>query len=122
MSSDRIDFFAPEEDKLVDVNAFTSKGRRPGPTRQELDAVAGPKFVSREPLVAPQQPARKEVFRHRTGRTMQFNARMKPETVDSYNALRDQTGRPMGEILEWALVALLREREREEGKTAGEGS
>ncbi|MEJ7607532.1 MAG: hypothetical protein WKF37_15010 [Bryobacteraceae bacterium] len=41
--------------------------------------------------------------------------------VDRYNALRDETGKPMGEILELALAAYLRELEQVEGKKAGEG-
>jgi hypothetical protein len=45
---------------------------------------------------------------HRTGRTMQFNARAKPETVEALYAIADQQGWLVGETLEHAVAALQR--------------
>jgi len=46
---------------------------------------------------------------HRTGRTMQFNARAKPQTVEALYAIADRQGWLVGETLEHALAALERE-------------
>ncbi len=45
----------------------------------------------------------------RTGRTMQFNARATPQTVEALYAIADQQGWLVGETLERALAALRRE-------------
>ena len=46
---------------------------------------------------------------HRTGRTMQFNARTTPQTVEALYAIADRQGWLVGETLEHALAALQRE-------------
>ena len=46
---------------------------------------------------------------HRTGRTMQFNARTTPQTVEALYAIADRQGWLVGETLEHALAGPLRE-------------
>jgi hypothetical protein len=46
---------------------------------------------------------------YRTGRTMQFNARAKPQTIEALYAIADKQGWLVGETLEHALAALQRE-------------
>ena len=60
-------------------------------------------FPSREAI--PRRPPRI----YRTGRTMQFNARATPETVEAFYAIADQQGWLVSEALEHALAALKRE-------------
>ena len=60
-------------------------------------------FPSREAI--PRRPPRI----YRTGRTMQFNARATPETVEAFYAIADQQGWLVSEALEQALAALKRE-------------
>jgi len=52
---------------------------------------------------------------HRTGRTMQFNARTTPRTIEALYAIADRQGWLVRETLERALAALQRE-------LAGEGA
>ena len=61
------------------------------------------RFPSREAI--PRRPPRI----HRTGRTMQFNARATPETVEAFYAIADRQGWLVSETLEHALAALQRE-------------
>jgi hypothetical protein len=61
------------------------------------------RFPSRE---AKPPPMRRPPRIHRTGRTMQFNARAKPETVEALYAIADRQGWLVGETLEHALAAL----------------
>jgi len=61
------------------------------------------RFPSREAI--PRRPRRI----YRTGRTMQFNARATPETVEAFYAIADQQGWLISQALEHALAALKRE-------------
>jgi hypothetical protein len=61
------------------------------------------RFKSREPI--PRRPPRI----YRTGRTMQFNARATPETVEAFYAIADEQGWLVSVALEQALAALKRE-------------
>jgi len=61
------------------------------------------RFPSRETI--PRRPPRI----YRTGRTMQFNARATPETVEAFYAIADQQRWLISEALEHALAALKRE-------------
>jgi hypothetical protein len=63
------------------------------------------RFPSREAKPAARRPPRI----HRTGRTMQFNARTTPQTVEALYAIADQQSWLVGETLEHALAALQRE-------------
>jgi hypothetical protein len=60
------------------------------------------------PAQAPFPPKRSPRI-HRTGRTMQFNARTTPQTIEALYAIADQQGWLVGETLEHALAALQRE-------------
>ena len=61
------------------------------------------RFPSRETI--PRRPPRI----YRTGRTMQFNARATPETVEAFYAIADRQRWLVSEALEHALAALKRE-------------
>jgi hypothetical protein len=71
------------------------------------------RFPSREPKAASRANAaplaRRPPRIHRTGRTMQFYARTRPQTVEALYAIADQQGWLAGETLERALAALRRE-------------
>jgi hypothetical protein len=53
------------------------------------------------------QPGRQR--RYRTGRNMQLNMKVRPETLERFNRLCDEQGWVQGEALEHALDALERE-------------
>jgi hypothetical protein len=96
-------------DDGLDVSGFAPKADSgPGAVRAELArAVAeASRFPSRE---AKAPPMRRPPRIHRTGRTMQFNARATPETVEALYAIADRQGWMVGETLEHALAALQRE-------------
>jgi hypothetical protein len=96
-------------DDGLDVSGFAPKpDDGPGAVPAELArAVAeASRFPSRE---AKPPPTRRQPRIHRTGRTMQFNARAKPETVEALYAIADRRGWLVGETLEHALAALQRE-------------
>ena len=70
--------------------------------------------VTRRSAEAARFPSREAISRrppriYRTGRTMQFNARATPETVEAFYAIADQQGWLVSEALEHALAALKRE-------------
>jgi hypothetical protein len=73
------------------------------------------RFPSREAI--PRRPRRI----YRTGRTMQFNARATPETVEAFYAIADQQGWMVSEALEHALAALKRELAAPKRELAGAG-
>jgi hypothetical protein len=73
-------------------------------------------FRSREPVVpvnelpAKEDHASKRVpRRYRTGRNVQLNIKVSPETIDAFYALADREGRVLGETLERAVDALNKE-------------
>ena len=105
MSKERASIFAGNDDAL-DLSGFAPKGPEPVEVSAELvRAVAeASRFPSRE-AKAMRRPPRI----HRTGRTMQFNARTTPQTVEALYAIADQQGWLVGETLEHALSALQRE-------------
>jgi hypothetical protein len=67
------------------------------------------RFPSREAKASSPAAVRRPPRIHRTGRTMQFNARTTPETVEALYAIADRQGWLVGETLEHALAALQRE-------------
>ncbi len=102
MTKERASIFAGDE--TLDVSGFAPKSdREPGLVSPQLArAVAeASRFPSRE--------ARRPPRIHRTGRTVQFNARTTPQTVEALYAIADQQGWLVGETLEYALAALQRE-------------
>lgn len=104
MTKERASIFDSED---LDVSGFAPKA---GP---ELHAV--PAGVVREIAEASRFPsrearaARRPPRIHRTGRTVQFNARATPQTVEALYAIADRQGWLVGETLEHALAALQRE-------------
>ena len=106
MTKERASIFAGDDDAL-DLSGFAPKsGPEPSEVSAELvRAVAeASRFPSREA-----KPMRRPPRIHRTGRTMQFNARTTPQTVEALYAIADQQGWLVGETLEHALAALQRE-------------
>ena len=104
---ERASIFADNEG--LDVSGFAPKtvpeapGLDPGVVRAVAEAS---RFPSREARAA---VSRRPPRIHRTGRTMQFNARARPETVEALYAIADRQGWLVGETLEHALAALQRE-------------
>ena len=109
----------------LDLSRFQPKA---GPDKDALPAeqvraiAEASNFPSREPkprhapappeehatASAPVMP-RRQPRRHRTGRTMQLNARTTPQTVEAFYAIADAQGWLVGETIEHALAALQRE-------------
>jgi hypothetical protein len=90
----------------LDVSGFAPKnGRRLNEVSPDLVRAVSEaaQFPSREAI--PRRPPRI----YRTGRTMQFNARATPETVEALYAIADKQGWLVSEALEQALAALQRE-------------
>jgi hypothetical protein len=109
MTKERASIFAGDD--ALDVSGFAPKsGPEPSDVPAELVRVIAEasRFPSREARAAP-QPARRPPRIHRTGRTMQFNARTTPQTVEALYAIADRQGWLVGETLEHALAALQRE-------------
>jgi hypothetical protein len=109
MTRERASIFAG--DNALDLSGFAPKsGREPGEVSADLvRAIAEvSRFPSREAR-ASSTPTRRPPRIHRTGRTMQFNARTTPQTVEALYAIADQQGWLVGETLEYALAALQRE-------------
>jgi hypothetical protein len=107
MTQERASIFA--EDGALDVSGFAPKSdHEPSSVPAELvRAVAeASRFPSREGRAA---VSRRPPRIHRTGRTMQFNARTTPQTIEALYAIADQQGWLVGETLEHALAALQRE-------------
>ena len=97
----------------LDVSGFTPEAAPDtGPDRETIRAISTQSnFPSREPKQSPAtvQTQKRQPRRHRTGRTAQFNARTTPETVEAFYAIADRKGWLVGETVEHALAALLRE-------------
>ena len=95
----------PAEQVRAIAEASNFPSREPKPRRAAAVPVAEP-----VPVVAPADAApRRQPRRHRTGRTMQLNARTTPETVSAFYAIADAQGWLVGETIEHALAALQRE-------------
>jgi hypothetical protein len=107
MTRERASIFAGDD--ALDVSGFAPKSHHePSAVPAELvRAVAeASRFPSREARAA---VSRRSPRIHRTGRTMQFNARTTPQTVEALYAIADRQGWLVGETLEHALAALQRE-------------
>ena len=91
----------PAEQVRAIAEASNFPSREPKPRRAAVEpAPAAP------PAAA---PVRRPPRRHRTGRTMQLNARTTPQTVEAFYAIADAQGWLVGETIEHALAALQRE-------------
>lgn len=115
MSQDRVDLGFGEPSYDLDLSEFEPRKApvpRPGSGETNRAAEAAG-FRSREPKPSEKQTEGVgEVVqqrRRRTGRNVQFNLKVRQETIDAYCALADQMGWGLGETLEKA-VELLEER------------
>jgi hypothetical protein len=125
MSKERASIFASDE--TLDVSGFAPKaGHESSEVPAELvRAIAqASRFPSREAKASSPQavasPTRRPPRIHRTGRTVQFNARTTPQTVEALYAIADQQHWLVGETLERALAALQRELAGQGGVMVGE--
>jgi hypothetical protein len=92
----------------LDLTGFAPRAAAPRPAPAVVaEAAAAAGFVSREAKPAPEQDAPPR--RRRTGRSLQFNLKARPDTVASYCALADRMGWGLGETLEQAVRLLERE-------------
>jgi len=107
MPKQRASIFPPDD---LDISGFTPEATPDtGPDPETVRAISErSNFPSREHSRATETPKR-QPRRHRTGRTAQFNARTTPETVEAFYAIADRKGWLVGETVEHALAALLRE-------------
>jgi hypothetical protein len=94
---------------LADPPTFTTKPKKEQPVEEETIAHLAEQnnFPSRQPAKAPKEPKRKPRI-HRTGRNVQFNAKMTKETIDKIYKLANDMNVPLGEVLRLALDALER--------------
>jgi hypothetical protein len=119
MTGERISVFENADD--LDLGSFAPqpKSRKPKPSPEQVRAVSeAAKFPSRqasapyaEPAVSYESPLRKPRY-HKTGRTAQLNTRVMPETFEAVYALAEKQGWLIGETVEKAVDALLRELKR----------
>lgn len=96
-----------------DLSDFTpappAASARPEAVRAVAEAAA---FRSRGPhTAAPSVTStpRREPRRHRTGRNVQLNLKVRQDTANSFYALADRLGLVLGEVFERAIEALERE-------------
>lgn len=88
----------------LDVSDFAPKPTTDGARLDQVRAIAEPaSFRSRE---APPPPARREPRRHRTGRNVQLNLKVRQEDADAFYALADEKGWVLGEAFQMAVQAL----------------
>ena len=102
MSSERAPLF--EQDDDLDLGAF--KPKPPVRAEQVRDVAEHAGFRSREGVPAPLDTPRREPRRHRTGRNIQLNLKVRQEAVDVFYRLADQHGWVLGETFERAVMAL----------------
>jgi hypothetical protein len=107
MTKERASIFAGDEDAL-DLSGFAPKSGGPEPVEVSAELVRAVAEASRFPS-REAKAARRPPRIHRTGRTMQFNARTTPQTIEALYAIADRQGWLVGETLEQALAALQRE-------------
>ena len=92
------------EGEDLDVSDFAPKPAQDGVRQEQVRAVAEPaSFRSRE---APPAAARREPRRHRTGRNVQLNLKVRQEDADAFYALADEKGWVLGEAFQMAIQAL----------------
>ena len=104
-------FEPPTFEDDLDLSGFAPKpGGAGGADRQQVRAVAEPAtFRSREPappLPPSPPPSRREARRHRTGRNVQLNLKVRQEDADAFYALADERGWVLGEAFQMAVEAL----------------
>ena len=90
----------------LDVSDFKPSSGDKGVQREQVKAIAGPaSFHSRDPEPV---PVVREPRRHRTGRNVQLNLKVRQVDADAFYALADQHGWVLGEAFQKAIDALRR--------------
>ena len=94
---------------LSEVPSFKPKPKRETPVAEETIAriAEDNNFPSRQAAKPPKSAGRKPRI-HRTGRNVQFNAKVTAETVSRIYKAADERKVPLGELLRLALEALER--------------
>jgi hypothetical protein len=104
MTTPRASIFDTEPEDGLDVSGFApKKGPDPAaPTPEQVKVIAeAASFPSRQAGNGnTASPPRRKPRIHRTGRTMQLNARTTPETVAAFYGIADAQGWLVGETLE----------------------
>lgn len=100
MSGVRASVFEGEQE--LDVSGFAPKAKV-----KEMAEERG--FKSREMGQPAPAESRREPRRHRTGRNMQLNLKVRPQDAEAFYKLADQTGLVLGEVFEQAIAALERD-------------
>lgn len=98
---DELESFDPAE-----WNPDPAKTANDKPKAKDTQAAAhAAGFSSREPESPVKQTPRQQ-RRHRTGRNIQFNIKVRQKDADAFYAISDEQGWVLGETLEHAIVAL----------------
>ncbi len=119
MSSPRASIFGEDDD--LDISGFSPKSDtdHSAPPPEQVKAVAEEaNFRSREATPRPKAEPKRPRRQHRTGRNIQFNVKASQETLDAFYTVSDRQGWVLGETLEHALAALLRELKNKNGAGA----
>ena len=88
----------------IDVSDFAPAPAVKGAAQEQVKAIAEPAaFHSRDPA---SPSARREPRRHRTGRNVQLNLKVRQEDADAFYALADEHGWVLGEAFQKAIEAL----------------
>ena len=104
MTGGRAPVFSGDE---IDVSDFHPVSSGEGVRREQVRAVAEPaSFRSRDPKPT---PPRREPRRHKTGRNVQLNLKVRQEDADAFYALADEHGWVLGEAFQKAIEALQRD-------------
>ena len=110
--SERASIFADPADFDVSSFVIRKEKRAGGAPADAVRAVSeASRFQSREPAPAAKvaEGSKREPRRHRTGRNVQLNIKVRAETLESFYAMADSQGWVLGETLERAIAALRRE-------------
>lgn len=100
MVGNRASVFADD----IDVSDFVPHPTKDGARREQVRAVAEPaSFRSQEPAAL---ASRREPRRHRTGRNVQLNLKVRQEDANAFYALADENGWVLGEAFQKAVEAL----------------
>jgi hypothetical protein len=106
--SDRVNPFA---DINQEAPVFATKPKAAKPIAEETIARIAEQnnFTSRQAPKPTPKVERRKPRTHRTGRNVQFNAKVTTETNDKIYKLADERKVPLGELLKLAVDALERE-------------
>src|SRR4051812_43377179 len=110
MSAERASIFGNDEPDLGDVFKLKPAAQPPAAPREKIKAVSeAANFRSREPKPEPVAAPKREQRRHRTGRNVQLNIKVRQEALEKFYAIGDREKWVLGETFEQAINALERE-------------